>query len=127
MANHKKLLLFNVNEGKAALIKSVCGGLGIRIVKIYQHQYGETIGALAGIPVYAMQNRPYRGEGFEQEMMVICGLNSTELDEFLAAFRDAKIPPVWLKATLTPHNMAWSAAQLYRELEREHSQMHQNY
>lgn len=124
MASNKKLLLFNVDEDKAALIKSVCGGLGIRIVKIYQHQYGETIGALAGIPLYVMQNQTYHGDGFEKEMMVICGLNSDELDAFLAAYRDAKIPPIWLKATLTPHNMAWSAAQLYEELKREHTQMH---
>lgn len=124
MASNKKLLLFNVDEGKAALIKSVCGSLGIRIVKIYQHQYGETIGALAGIPIYAMNHEAYRGGGFEQEMMVICGLNSDALDAFLAAYRDAKIPPIWLKATLTPRNMAWSAAQLYEELKQEHNQMH---
>lgn len=123
MSSNKKLLLFHMDEGKAALIKSVCDSLGIRMVKIYRHQYGEKIGALAGIPIYAMANRPYRGEGFEQEMMVICGLTDKELDAFLLAYRNANIPPVWLKATLTPHNMDWSAAQLYEALAKEHQQM----
>jgi hypothetical protein len=124
LANYKKLLLFHMDDDKAALIKSVCGGLGIRVVKIYRHQYGETIGALAGIPLYAMTNQPYRGEGFDREMMVMCGLPSDELDAFLAACRDAKIEPVRLKAILTPHNMAWPAARLYEELCREDRQMH---
>ena len=47
-----------------------------------------------------------------------------ELDVFLKAYREAGIPPVWLKATVTPHNMTWSAAQLYRELAEEHRQLH---
>lgn len=124
MAGNKKLLLFNMNEDKAALIKSLCAGMGIRIVKIYKHQYGEKIGALAGIPTFAMKNLPYRGDDFSQEMMVICGLNSRDLDEFLQAYRDAKIQPVRLKAALTPHNMQWSAAMLYNELAQEDASIH---
>ncbi|MBQ1554671.1 MAG: immunity protein 19, partial [Clostridia bacterium] len=80
LENNKKLLLFHMDEGKASLIKTVCHGLDIRVVKIYQPQYGEKIGALAGIPIYAMTNRPYTGDGFTREMMVICGLNGEELD-----------------------------------------------
>ena len=123
MAGNKKLLLFHMDEGKASLIKTVCHGLDIRVVKIYQPQYGEKIGALAGIPIYAMTNRSYTGDGFTREMMVICGLTDKELDAFLLAYRNANIPPVWLKATLTPHNMDWSAAQLYQALVNEHRQM----
>ena len=120
MDHQSKLLLFNISESKAALIKAVCDGLSIRTVKVYRPQYGETIGALAGIPAFPMTNVPYSGEDFTQEMMVICGLSSDELDVFLAAWRDAGIPPVWRKAALTPTNRQWTAARLYGELDREH-------
>ena len=124
MAGNKKLLLFNMDDDRAAIIKSLCAGMGINIVKIYKPQYGEKIGALAGIPIFPLENTPYRGEDFSREMMVICGLNSNDLDEFLKAYREAKIPPVRLKAALTPHNMVWSAARLYHELIREDASLH---
>ena len=120
----KKLLLFNMDENKTALIRTVCATLNVRIIKIYRPQYGESIGVLAGIPALQMTNEPYPGEDFTQQMMVMCGFKPDELDVFLKAYRDAGIPPVWLKAALTPHNMNWSASRLYKELAEEHRQLH---
>ena len=122
--NTKKLLIFNIDKNKATLIRTLCVNLNVRLVKVYSPQYGESIGALAGIPAYPLTNQPYRGEDFSQEMMVICGFRPDELDVFLKAYREAGIPPVWLKATVTPLNMNWSAAQLYKELSEEHKQLH---
>ena len=124
MQDTKKLLIFNMDESKVSLIRTLCENLHIRLIKIYRPQYGETVGALAGIPIFRLSNQPYRGEDFTQEMMVMCGFSSEELDAFLKSYRDAGIPPVWLKATVTPHNMNWTAAQLYRELSEEHRQLH---
>ena len=113
-----------MDESKVSLIRTLCGNMNVRLVKIYRPQYGESIGALAGIPIYRLTNEPYRGEDFSQEMMVMCGFKPDELDIFLKAFRDAGIPPVWLKATVTPHNINWSADRLYNELANEHKQLH---
>ena len=122
--SNQKLLLFNMDEKKIALIRAVCANLNVRIIQIYRPQYGETIGALAGIPIFRLTNQPYRGEDFSMEMMILCGFSSEELDAFLKAYREAGIPPVWLKATVTPHNINWSAARLDRELAQEHKQLH---
>ena len=122
--SQKRLLIFNMDESKAALIRTLCGNLNVRLVRRYRPQYGESIGALAGIPTFQITNQPYRGEDFQNEMMVMCGFKPDELDVFLKAYREVGIPPVWLKATVTPHNMTWSAAQLYRELAEEHRQLH---
>ena len=124
MQDTKKLLIFNMDESKVSLIRTLCENLNIRLIKIFRPQYGETIGALAGISIFRLTNQPYRGEGFSMEMMIMCGFSSEELDVFLDAYRQAGIPPVWLKATLTPHNMNWTAAQLYNELSEEHRQLH---
>ena len=113
-----------MDDNKTSLIRTLCANLNVRLVRIYRPQYGESIGALAGIPIYRLTNEPYRGEDFSQEMMVMCGFQSDELDTFLKAYREMGIPPVWLKATLTPHNMNWSGAELYRELAEEHRQLH---
>ena len=124
MRTSKKLLIFNMDESRLSLIRAFCGSQNVRIIRIYRPQYGESIGALAGIPIYRLTNEPYRGEDFSQEMMVMCGFKPDELDAFLKAYREMGIPPVWLKATVTPHNMAWSADRLYRELAEEHRQLH---
>ena len=124
MAGSQTILLFHVNELKAALIASVCGGMGIRLVKIHRKQYGEKIGALAGMPMLPLTGIPYEGEAFSQEMMVMCFFEKGTLDAFLDAYKSAGLPPVGLKAVLTPHNATWSAARLYAELEKEHRQLH---
>ena len=100
--SNKKLLLFNMDESKVALIRTLCANLNVKLIKIYR----------------------YRGEDFTMEMMILCGFKPDELDAFLQAYREMGIPPVWLKATVTPHNLNWSAAQLYRELAEEHRQLH---
>lgn len=123
-ATNKKILIFNMGESKVSLLRALCGNLGVRIVRVYRPQYGESIGALAGIPTFGLTNQPYRGGDFSMEMMVMCGFQPDALDAFLKAYREAGIPPVWLKATLTPHNMNWSADRLYSELAAEHKQLH---
>ena len=45
--NTKKLLIFNMDENKATLIRTLCVNLNVRLVKVYSPQYGESIGALA--------------------------------------------------------------------------------
>lgn len=120
MEINKKILLFNINADKTVLIKSLCEGMGIQTGTIYKNQYGEKIGTLAGIKGFAPSMAVYNGEDFAAEMMVICGFSSDELDEFLEKYRDAKIPPIILKAVATQHNISWSAADLYRELTQEH-------
>lgn len=123
MKNSAKLLLFNMNEIKAALIGSLCGGMGIRPVKIYRQQYGEKIGALAGIPAFDLSGAPCQGADFSEEMMVMCFFEKETLDAFLDAYKAAGLPPIGLKAVLTPYNAAWSAEKLYRELKKEHQQI----
>ncbi len=59
--SNKKLLLFNMDESKVALIRTLCANLNVKLIKIYRPQYGESIGALAGIPIYRLTNEPAGG------------------------------------------------------------------
>lgn len=124
MTDNKKILLFNIEPSKVALIKSICEGMGIQPIAIYKNQYGEKIGALAGLKGFAPSMSVYSGEDIAAEMMIFCGITSEELDEFLQRYRELKIPPISLKAMVTPHNISWSVAELYRELSQEHKFFH---
>ena len=48
---------------------------------------------------------------------------SSELDAFLQAMREAGMPPIGLKAVLTPVNVLWNSTDLHSELAREHASM----
>lgn len=50
----------------------------------------------------------------------ISGINSSQMDIFLAEYKKAGIEPIGCKAVVTPDNVFWSADKLFREIFREH-------
>ena len=62
--------------------------------------------------------------GYLFEMIVLKDFSSAQMDGFLAFFRENQLPPVALKAMLTPVTQHWSSIQLHDELSREHTLMH---
>ena len=118
------LLTYNLKPGTAAGLDKVCRDLGIRVRGVQRDEYALPIGALAGIPV----TRPSSAQAatalpFDDEMLVICHMLSSELDAFLQAQREAGMPPIGLKAVLTPVNVLWNSTDLHSELAREHASM----
>ena len=79
------------------------------------------LGGMMGLPVAAPVSAS--NEGFDEPMLVMCGLDEAALNAFLTALRYAPLPPIPLKAVLTPTNAAWNALTLHRELSREHAEM----
>ena len=62
-------------------------------------------------------------EEFSDPMLVFCSLTDPQLDRLLGAMKRAKLPPIPLKAVLTPTNRDWTSQQLWQELRREHQAM----
>lgn len=120
MADSAHILLFHVEQKKAGQIERVCQNLGICISKIKPSSYSQKLGYLAGISGFNRRNTVYSGSDFPSEMMVFSGMDSDMLDHFLDEYKKASIPPIGLKAVLTPHNIFWSAKELYQELFKEH-------
>lgn len=63
------------------------------------------------------------GKGPEEAFLVLCGCNSAGLNKILQALRAPGVPPLPLKATLTPTNGSWTVRTLYEEIRREHEAM----
>lgn len=62
----------------------------------------------------------YSGADFPAELLVFSGINSSQMDIFLAEYKKAGIEPIGCKAVVTPDNVFWSADKLFREIFREH-------
>ena len=118
------LLTYNLKTGVSAGLYSICRSLGIRVREVDPREYGLPIGALAGIPIKGGASPSETpAPPFDDEMLVMCHMISTELDAFLQAMRNQGLPRIALKAVLTPVNVLWSSTALHDELTREHCEM----
>ncbi len=120
MANKPTILLFHVEPKKITQIEAICRPLKISVVKVKMTSYSQQLGYLAGITGFHRQNTAYQGADFPSEMLVFSGMDSDAVDLFLKKYKEASIPPIGLKAILTPHNIFWTAESLYKELWKEH-------
>ena len=114
------VLCFHLSKDKEAGIADICKRLGIRQKRILPRDYGQKLGYLAEIQGFTREPDNYMKSEFQTEMLVFSGMDSEQVDAFLAAYKEAGLIPIGLKAVVTPHNIFWSAKQLYQELVKEH-------
>lgn len=127
MTYSKKLLLIQVGGQKLSEIQQLCRTLEIQTIVVESKDFGKPLGHLAQI---AGIQPPSKTDSYAKtdsimppvEMMVFCGLTSEALDTFLAAYRNAGIAPIGLKAVITPANIRWDVYMLCRELMQEQLQ-----
>ena len=111
------VLCFRMEPQRQTRLAFVCAGLGIALKEPPEGEWGQTLGALWGL------DRPERRPGPAglppEEMIVFCGLTEAQLDAFLARWRQTGLPPIRLKAVLTPTNRGWTPAMLQAQLSEE--------
>lgn len=120
MAVRGSVLLYNfTDKERTDKVKFIFVLMGIKIRSVRKEDYLQPVGALSGVADISRTDAVYDGEGFDGEMLVICGLTDPQMDQMLAYFRreGIRIP---LKAALTPTNMHWNSLELHDELVREH-------
>lgn len=120
MAVRGSVLLYNfTDKERADKVKFIFVLMGIKIRSVRKEDYLQPVGALSGVADISRTDAVYDGEGFDGEMLVICGLTDPQMGQMLAYFRreGIRIP---LKAALTPTNMHWNSLELHDELVREH-------
>ena len=58
---------------------------------------------------------------FADEMLVMAHLSSLQASQFLQSLRRLGVPPIALKAMLTPTNCEWNSLTLHNEISSEHA------
>lgn len=143
------VLLYNFNNKERLLaIRQALMPLGFRIRMVEKEDYGKPLGMLAGVKGMeeAMETvesgesgesvRPDSGQalaseagvvgadgGFDDEMAVLAGLTSAQVDAFIKALRKKGVGRIDYKAILTPVNKYWDSVYLYHEIKKEHETM----
>ena len=108
------ILLMHCKEmEKQQKIRKLCQRFGMECRMLTEKDGKEELGVLCATFAWQMP-----------ELLVFSGLQENSLQLFLAAYREAQIEQIPLKAIVTPHNISWSIYELSRELASEHAAMH---
>ena len=115
----KQILLYNIKDKKRAMdIRRVLMPLKIRIKNISPDEFAYPIGYLLGLEGYEASDTPA-----EDEMMIMAGFTSYDIDQVIRGFHKRRIKGIPLKAIVTPHNQEWTSYKLYGDLKKEHEKM----
>ena len=113
-----QLLMYGLDGKKSSRLRLICIKLNIRAKLVPPSEFAEPVGAAAGF--FPISGEAHKAEPFPEEMLVMVEFGAKLLNSFLQELRAAHLPPIPLKAVLTPSNMEWSAYRLRDELVREH-------
>ena len=125
--------------------------LGFRLRAVKKEEYGLPVGVLAGVKGLdedvlreveetqkeesaqkladgrlqreVPENDSSRKRDFSDEMAIMAGFSSAQIDAFIYALRKKGVGRIDYKAVLTPYNMKWDSVQLYEEIKKEHKMM----
>lgn len=120
----KQILLYNIKDKKRALdIRRVLMPLKIRIKQVAEADFGQPIGYLADIDGFETSEELSGDFSFDDEMMIMVGLTSFEIDQVIKGFHKKRIAGIPLKAVLTSENQKWNSKTLYENLREEDAKM----
>lgn len=114
------ILTFGLGKEKIKVVRSIAQKNRIQIKEISRKDYNQKLGAIAGIQGFAKEKVIYNGPDFPLEMIVFSGIDSAQIDTFLADYKQTGAQPVPLKAIITPQNIFWTVETLFKELWKEH-------
>ena len=106
---------------KGAAVRAVLREMGVVARTALPERLGDPAGAFARLPGFRPAPVPYAGPVPAcDEFVLLCGLTSAQVDEFLARSREAGCA-VGTKAMLTKTNRAWPLVRLMEAVSAEHA------
>ena len=79
------VFLYNFSEDRAVKIQRALLPLKIQTKLVGIDEYSQPLGYLAGIKGIEPNEEKYSGDGFNDELMLICGINQVKLQSLLNA------------------------------------------
>lgn len=115
------VLLYNLSDdsSQGRAVRRLCAQQKLRVRGVLPTQQGVPLSALLS---GALPETPPPAPPFTEPVLVMAYLSPGAQNRLLRGLRS--LPPIPLKAVLTPTNSAWSGAQLREELLREHTTLH---
>lgn len=121
-----KIMLYGLDEASPEykLILELASSRSIEVKTIEADDFSQSLGYAAGLEGFPKNPEVYKGERPSHSIMWFVSVKRETLGEILREY--AKTPglrPIDLKAVLTEHNVGWSLADHYAEIQIEHRVM----
>lgn len=113
----KKILLFQMDN--PLKVKQAIATMRLRVESIPTEKFNQTVDSLLN---GNKEETPYDGEMPQGSLLLMCGLNNSEIDQVLYRLRSQKVTTTY-KAVLTPTNLGWNVLELYQEMEKERKEI----
>ena len=122
--NMKTVLLYNFSPERLRQVKAavMLVKAGARVVE--KDSYGKKLGFLVGVKGY--EDTTEEAEDFNDELLVMSGFDSEDINRLITALRRTGAGRIDLKAIITPTNMDWNSSQLYYAVRADHEEMHRS-
>ena len=125
MIVRKPMILYydNGQEEKRKSIEKALSHMGIDLVPVTAAHLLQTVGHLAKVKGFPPRKIPPFQSTPEvtKDVLIMCNFTEEKLDMLLDSMKKGLFPQVALKAVLAAQNCFWTFAQLFQELEEEHS------
>ena len=110
-----EVLMYNIENKKAAGIKLLCSTLGFGYRAVEPEDFGKKLGFLLGV---TDDGAALPDSDFSEELLYLADIDGGMLDIFLFQLRKRKLS-VALKAIKTDTNLGFTSYELFRELSAE--------
>lgn len=117
------ILLYHFSDCKREKVISVLQAMKIKYREISEEMFPQRVGYLVGLPSFKETISEEQVEPLNQEVLVMYGLNSKRMDQFLLKLEAEKVEKITLKAVVTPMNQFWSFARLCKAILKENEFM----
>ena len=112
-----KVYVYNLLFNKIAAVSKACSVVGAELVTISKDDIHKSVEYIIG---EGKTPKPMKDSSdVITELMIFDGFTSDNLDVFLDAYKQTKVPTVTYKAMVTPINKKWSLTYLYSHLVEE--------
>lgn len=118
------VLLFNFqNKERVMKIRRALLPLKFCIRQVPKSEYLQPAGFLAGDKSVNPVKEVYDGPELSDEMLLMAGMGSQEIDALIMALRRQGVGKINYKAVLTETNRHWRIIDLFEEIKKEHEAM----
>lgn len=114
------LLYHFTDEEKENKIKTVLKRMKIKTKNISEEMLSQKVGYLVEMPNFKETISEESVEPFDQEVMVMQGIQNKRMNEILSNFKTENIERIALKAIVTPYNIFWSFSRLCKTIQKDH-------
>ena len=118
----KTVLLYNFSGERLTQVRMAVTLARAGSILIEKENFCQILGYLIGAEGYE-KCRDTVCDDFDEELLVMYGFDSKDIDTLIKALRKCGAGRVALKAIVTPTNIDWNGAQLYKAVKEDHEMM----